>query len=133
MFEIVCTFSFHDTAGAKVKEDFVRAWDGLTKEQVVDDFEVAHNNAMTKMMNLSSEMNSGNAPRPTTTDPVELRCDITITEDGVKWMRVNYEWPKMGEEQQSLLIGMLSGEISAMPRATKSREKRQPKKDKKEH
>jgi hypothetical protein len=128
MFTIDCTVSYHNADGSKAKDDYVRKWEGLEKEHVVEHFEAAYSRWMTKLNRLSVDINKGRAPMPSTTKPVEMRMDIVISENGAKWCRALHEWPHMGEEQQSLLIGMLSGELSSMPEDVRGREKRASKK-----
>jgi hypothetical protein len=114
MFEVNASFTFHKDDGSEAKPPYARSWAGLEKVHVVEQLERGLMRAMLKMNDLAADINRGKAPRPTTTDPVELRLVAEVLEDGVKWTKVTFEWPKMGEEQQSLMIGMVNGELSGI-------------------
>ena len=122
MFEVVATFTFLKADGSQAKDPYVRSWEGLTKDQVVDHLEARWIKALVKLNGLSSDVIHGNAPKPPTTNPVEMRMDLLVNEDGVKWTRTVMEWPNMGIEQQEMLIGMLNGEMSSLPTEVKGKE-----------
>lgn len=105
------------------KRPYSRAWDGLDKVQVIGDFELAFNKAMIKMTELSLATAKGDAPKPSSTKPADMRLDIQILEAGKKWMACSFDWPKMGEEAQAVLIGIIEGELSTMPSTTKHKER----------
>jgi hypothetical protein len=133
MFDVKCTFTYLKADGSEAKPAYVREWEGLEKLQIIDQLELGYNRAMLKMTHLSSAIAKGHAPKPTTnTDPVEMRADILITEDGEKWLRTTHEWPKMSEEGQAAFLGVLEGELSTVGDEVKGAEKRsKAKKDKK--
>ena len=47
---------------------------------------------------------------------------------GAKWHRTVLEYPKMGEEQQALIVGMLTGELTGLSKETRGKAK--PKREK---
>jgi hypothetical protein len=115
MFEIGCVISYHKPDGSKAKDGETRSWADLSKQDV-HEFETAFNRAMTKMSKLAQDKAKGKVKwLMTKTAPCEMRMDIVINEDGVKWMRSTYEWPNMGEEAQAMLLGMIDGELSTLP------------------
>ena len=122
MFEVVATATFLKEDGSQAKDPYVRSWEGLTKDQVVDHLEARWIKSLVKLNGLSSDVIHGNAPTPPTTNPVEMRMDLLVNEDGVKWTRAVMEWPNMGIEQQEMLIGMLNGEMSSLPTEVKGKE-----------
>jgi hypothetical protein len=106
------------------KKPYQRTWDGLDKVQVIGDFEMAFNKAMLKMTELSLATATGNAPKPSSTKPADMNLSVQILEDGKRWMACAFDWPKIGEEMQALLIGIVEGELSTMPQSTKGKERR---------
>lgn len=105
------------------KEPVVFAWGDLEKVQIVNDLERRLVGALLKLNSLSQAIIDGKVPGGTTTNPVEMVIEFLVEEDGVKWHRSVLEYPKMGEEQQALLIGMLTGELSGMSKETKAKAK----------
>jgi hypothetical protein len=114
MFDINCVISYGPGADGAVKDGDVRSWSDLDKRDVIE-FETAFNRAMTKMGKMAADTARGRARKIVGTNKTEMRMEITITEDGVKWLRATYEWPNMGEEQQALLLGTIDGELSTLP------------------
>ncbi len=121
MFEVIAKVTFHGDDGREVKEPKIYNWTNLEKVSVVEDLEDSMVRALTKLNNISKEMVRGRAPIPTTTNPLELRLEMVVLEDGVKWTRAIFEWPNMGEEQQGMLIGIFDGELANMSKHVKDR------------
>ena len=121
MFEVTATVSYWKD-GAETRAPYIRQWSGIAKEHVVDQLEARWIRALGKLNGLSSDVIHGNAPVPETTNPVEMRMDLLITEDGEKWCRTSMEWPKMGIEQQEALLGIFNGELSGLSVEVKSKE-----------
>jgi hypothetical protein len=114
-FDINVDITYLKPDGSAAKEPESREWNDLEKAHVVEHFEMAFNRAMLKMNRLSVDQGRGHSRKWTNTNPVEMRMDIRITEDGAKWMRSTYEWPNVGDEAQALLLGTIDGELSTMP------------------
>ena len=122
MFEVTATTTFLKADGSQAKDPYSRSWTGLEKESVVDHLEARMLKALSKLNSLSTDVIHGNAPRPETTNPVEMRMEVVFLEDGAKWHRSVFEWPHMGIEQQEMLLGMFNGELSNLPSELKNKE-----------
>jgi len=118
VFEVTLTVGL---GPAKEPVNFI--WGDLEKIQIVNDIERRLIGALMKLNSLSQAIIDGKVPGGTTTNPVEMTIEFLVTEDGEKWHRTTLEYPKMGEEQQALLIGMLTGELSSMSKETKAKAK----------
>ena len=112
-----------------VKEPVVFEWGDLTKAQAVTDIERRLVDALFKLNGLSQAVIDGRIPPSgSVTNPVEMVLEFLVTEDGEKWHRTVLEYPGMGDEQQALIVGMLTGEMSGLTRDTKGKAK--PKREK---
>lgn len=116
MFEVTATA----TAGSE--ELYSRVWSNLEKAGVVDHLEDKMISALAKMNALSSDVGHGRAPKPATTNPVEVVFTMLVTENGAKWAKATFEWPNMGIEQQQMMLGILNGELSTVDSAVKDNE-----------
>jgi hypothetical protein len=112
-FDVIAAYKFLKADGTEAKPPYERSWLGIEKVHVVEQLERGLMRAMLKMNSISGDIGRGKAPESTVTNPVELVLTATVLEDGVKWAKVTFEWPKMGEEQQALMIGIVDGELSA--------------------
>ena len=106
-----------------IKPDVVFEWANLTKVDTVSHLEDRLIKCLVKLNDMSDDVIRGRAPMPTTTDPVEMTLEFLIEEDGVKWHRSLLEWPKMGDEQQALFLGLLAGELATLPGEVKGKAK----------
>jgi len=113
MFEITATATFHNDAGAQTKEPRVYHWVDLEKKDVIS-FERQFNKAMMRMTDMADDVHHGKLPKGGLTNPVEMRLDVVVLEDGAKWLRATYEWPKMGEEGQGMFFGVMDGELAKL-------------------
>lgn len=118
MFDVTLTLGL-----GPVKDPVVFAWGDLDKIQIVNDLERRLVSALAKLNALAQAVIDGQVPGGTTTNPIEMTVEFLVTEDGEKWHRTTLEYPKMGEEQQAMLIGMLTGELSGMSKETKAKAK----------
>jgi len=116
-FVITATVTFDGT-----KPPYVRTWGPLEKSHVVDHMEMRWIRALGKLNDLATQVNHGKVPKPTTTNPVTMKMDLNITEDGALWCNTNMTWPKMGDEQQATLIGIFEGEIEHVGKEIKAKE-----------
>jgi hypothetical protein len=124
MFEINCAISYHKPDGSESKAAESRLWADLNKGDV-HDFEAAFNRALTKLNKLSGDRSRGrNKMKLGSTNPCEMRMDITITEDDAKWLRVSYEWPNCSEEGQAFILGAIDGELSTLSDEVRGTERR---------
>jgi hypothetical protein len=121
-FSVVSTIRFFLPDGREAKPAVVYEWLDIDKRHVIN-LEHRLNSALLKLSALSEEVVQGKVPKPGTTDPVEMTLDCLATEDGRKWSRVKFEWPKMGVEQQQLLIGVFDGELANADTELKSKGK----------
>jgi len=122
MFEVVATATFLKTDGSSARDPYVRSWTGIEKESVIDHLEARMISALGKLNGLASDVVHGNAPKGESTNPCEMRVEVLITEDGVKWQRTLLEYPNMGIEAQETLLGIFNGELSTMPSDMKNKE-----------
>lgn len=133
MFDVNASFRFLKADGTEAKPPYARSWLGVEKVQVVEQLERALMKAMLKMNAISADVGRGRAPKPSCTNPVELVLTAEVLEDGVKWSKVTFEWPKMGEEQQALMLGIVDGELAGtVQEETQKAESKKPKRDKPE-
>ena len=130
MFEVNAAFTFLKPDGTEAKPPYVRSWVDVEKVEVVEQLERSLMKAMLKMNDFSGETVTGNMPKLSDLNPCEMRLTAEVLEDGVKWTKVTFEWPNMGEGAQSLMMGIVNGELSTIDRGVKGKEKkRQGKKD----
>jgi len=118
MFNAKLTVGFSGT-----KPDVVFEWADVTKAEIIIDLEAKLLKGLLKLNDLALDIVKGNLPKGTTTSPVEMTVEFLIEEDGAKWHRTVLEYPKMGEEQQAMFIGLISGEASSMSREARGKAK----------
>jgi hypothetical protein len=118
MFDVTLTVGL-----GPAKDPVVFEWGDVSKVQAVADLEQRLVKALLKLNSMSQAIIAGTIPAGTTTNPVEMTIEFLVTEDGAKWHRTVLEYPKMGEEQQSLILGMLTGELSGVSKETKAKAK----------
>ena len=123
MFDVTLTVGL-----GPAKEPVAFEWGDLSKMQAVADLERRLVESLLKLNGLSQAIIDGKVPAGTTTNPVEMVIEFLVTEDGAKWHRTVLEYPKMGEEQQALIIGMLTGELTGLSKETRNKAK--PKREK---
>ena len=105
------------------KVPVVFAWGDVSKAQAVVDIQQRLVKMLLKLNGLSQALIAGTIPAGSAVNPVEMSIEFLITEGGQKWHRTLLEYPKMGEEQQAVVLGMLVGELSSMTRETKAKAK----------
>lgn len=119
MFDVTLTIGL-----GPANEPVVFEWVDLTKAQAITDIQRRLIDALSKMNGLSQAILDGRLPPAgPATNAVEMVVEFLITEDGAKWHRTVLEYPGMGDEQQALIVGMLTGELSMLTRDTKGKAK----------
>ncbi len=105
------------------KDPVVFAWGDVSKAQAVVDIQQRLVKMLLKLNGLSQALIAGTIPAGTAVNPIEMTIEFLITDGGQKWHRTLLEYPKMGEEQQAVFMGMLVGELSSMTRETRAKAK----------
>jgi len=118
MFNAKLTIGFSGT-----KPDVVFEWANLTKVDTVSHLEDRLIKCLVKLNDMSDDVIRGRAPTATATNPIEMTLEFLIEEDGTKWHRSLLEWPKMGDEQQAMLLGLLHGQLATLPGEVKGKGK----------
>ena len=118
MFDVTLT-----VGGGPAKDPVVFARGDVSKAQAVVDIQQRLVKMLLKLNGLSQALIAGTIPAGSAVNPVEMSIEFLITEGGQKWHRTLLEYPKMGEEQQAVVLGMLVGELSSMTRETKAKAK----------
>lgn len=118
MFDVTLTIGLGPT-----KDPVVFEWSDVSKLQIVNDLERRLVSTLSKLNALAQAILDGHIPGGAMTNPVEMVIEFLVTEDGEKWHRTTLEYPKMGDEQQAMFIGMLTGELSGMSKETKAKAK----------
>jgi len=106
-----------------VKDPVIYEWADVSKLQIVTEIERRLLEGLLKLGALSTAILDGSMPTATTTNPIEMVIEFLVMEDGEKWHRTVLEYPKMGEEQQVMFLGMLAGEMSSMSREVRGKAK----------
>jgi hypothetical protein len=122
MFEVTATATYVNADGSEARPPYSRTWGPLEKNHVVDHLEMRMIRALDKMNDMAIQVNHGKAPHPTTTNPSEMRLELMVLEDGKKWARTTFEWPKMGDEQVAMTLGILEGELEHIAPEVKAKE-----------
>lgn len=127
MFSVTQTIRFLAADGSDASPAYVRTWSGLDKGHVIDHFERHMIDSLSKLNAMSRDMASGKTQKQdNSTDPLEVVYDLLIEEDGKKWSLSTFEWPGLGADARSALVGLADGMMAKLPAAIQAKEHKKP-------